>query len=114
MKNIFAVIFLATSLLLACKSSQNTSSSKAKGSVLSKTEIWVIASQKVKCDEAAEAMCFQVKRAGQSEYQQMNVEIENFSFEPGYKYQLQVNVVPSKSGEVSYVMLEQYHKVASK
>ncbi|MFT4968636.1 MAG: hypothetical protein ACI9O4_000366 [Chitinophagales bacterium] len=114
MKNYIALFLVATSLIFACKASKDASSSAKDDVVSLSTENWIIASQQVKCDETTEALCYKVKKPGETDYSVMNVSIENFTFEAGYKYQLQVDIIPSKKAETRYVMVKQLHKVASK
>ena len=112
MRKLITVLFVISTLLFACKSSKETSSSTSKKEWVKTTEKWIIASTQVKCDESSEALCYQVKKAGAMDYEKLNVLIENFIFEPGYKYQIELNIIPSKKGDTRYEMLKQIHKVA--
>lgn len=114
MKKIIAVFFVATSLLFACKSSKDASKTVEKESVSASMEKWIIASKQVKCDATSEALCFQVKKQGSYDYENMNVMIENFKYEPGYKYQIELKVIPSKKADTRYVLVKEIHKIASK
>jgi len=112
MKKLITVLCVMSTLLFACKSAEDTSSSIRKKGLVKTTEKWIIASAQVKCDESSEALCYQVKKTGAMDYEKLNVLIENFIFEPGYKYQIELNIIPSKKGDTRYEMLKQIHKVA--
>lgn len=107
MKHFLFSLFALSALLYGCKSSEQ--STKVKGDVV--TEQWIIANLKIPCDETRETYCYQVKRNGASEYELMDVEIENFNYEENHKYQIEVNIVSSKKGEISYVLNKEIFKV---
>lgn len=113
MKKIIAALFLATVLLSACKSSKDTSSKGKETKQESTIEKWIIASEKVNCSETSTEQCFQVKKFGSSGYEILNVEIEGFIYEPGYKYQIEVKVVPSWREATKYVFHKETVKIAS-
>lgn len=115
MKKIITALFVATLLLTACKSSKSVANDNVElAKEVASVESWIIASKKVPCNEGTEANCYQIKKAGTSEYVPMDVTIENFEYEPGYKYQIDVKVIPSKKVATRYVYVKQIHKVASK
>lgn len=117
MKKIISALFLATLLLTACKSSKEVAS-KTEETVkeVAAVESWIIASKKVACNDAdgVATTCYNVKKAGDREYVPMNVSIEGFEFEEGYKYQIEIKVIPSKKGDTRYVYVKQIHKIMSK
>ena len=118
MKKIISALFLATLLLTACKSSKETSSNvkevvEETAKEIATVEKWIIAGEKVKCGEGDLEDCFQVKKFGSANYENMNVEIQGFTFEPGYKYQLEIKVVPSKKAATEYILVKEMFKVAS-
>ena len=112
MKNLITVLFVISTLIFSCKSVKDTSSSISKKDLVKTTEKWIIASTQVTCDETSEVLCYQIKKPGAMDYEKLNVLIENFIFEPGYKYQIELSIIPSKKEGTRYEMLKQIHKVA--
>lgn len=117
MKKFISALFLTALLLTACKSSKDLSA-KTEETVkeVAAVESWIIASEKVACndEEGTAISCYNVKKAGAREYVPMNVSIEGFEFEEGYKYQIELKVIPSKKSATRYVYLKQIHKIMSK
>jgi hypothetical protein len=103
MKKQFLLFGFALSLLVACKTSESTSTSKEN------TETWIIADKLMPCAEGSAENCFQVKKVGESSYSLVNATIEGFTYEPDFKYQL---VVKAKKGK--YELVKELFKVATK
>lgn len=103
-KNLF-LFGIALSLLVACKSTKNTTDAAASAA---DTETWIIADQKSPCAESSTENCFQVKKLGESSYSLMNLSIEGFTYEPNFKYQI---IVKSKKG--NYTLVKELYKVAT-
>lgn len=107
--------FLVASLLFitACKSTKEVSSSAE--TVVANAEVvekWIVAPEKIACDDTNTNLCYQVKKAGETNYSNYDVVIEGFTFEPGYKYLLEVKVITSKKADTRYVLVKETYKVA--
>jgi hypothetical protein len=118
MKKFIAAFFMATILLTACKSSKETSSNTTpelslNGKAVSTIEQWIIAGNMVKCGDADVSDCYQVKKFGSAGYEKMNVVIEGFNYEPGYKYQIEIKVIPSKKAPTKYLFVKETVKIVS-
>lgn len=118
MKKIIAALFLTTVLFSACKSSKETSSTAddiLKESTKNEVSVekWIIAGEKVNCSETSTEQCYQVKKFGSAGYENINVDIQGFDFEPGYKYQIELKIVPSKKEDTQYILIQEMVKVAS-
>lgn len=110
MKRIISILVIALMLLTACKSSKNASSNSSKeAKEPTKAETWIVGPEKVACAEGSALLCYQVKKAGESDYSLMNVNIEGFNFEAGNKYQI---VVYASNGK--YTLKEVLYKIANK
>ena len=104
----FVLAFFATTV--ACKSTKSAASDTGKAEKEpAKVETWILANQKVACSNGSTELCYQVKKAGESDYTPMNVTIDGFTFEEGNKYQIVVNVAHGK-----YSLKEVLYKVPSK
>ena len=118
MKKIIAALFLATLLLSACKSSKEASSNsnefiKESTKEVTTVEKWIVAGEKVNCPETSTELCYQIKKFGSSDYESMNVDIQGFNYEPGYKNQIEVKVLPSKKEATQYIFIKEMVKIAS-
>lgn len=110
MKKIISILAISLMLLAACKSTKSAASDTGKAEKEpAKVETWILANQKVACGDGSTELCYQVKKAGESDYTPMNVTIDGFTFEEGNKYQIVVNVAHGK-----YSLKEVLYKVPSK
>lgn len=62
-----------------------------------KSEIWIVADQKMNCTGVAPSKCLQVKHLNEEKYSLMYQNIENFDFIEGYFYVLNVSVSTVKN-----------------
>jgi hypothetical protein len=113
MKKIITALFFATLLLGACKSSKEASSKAKKTNQESTIEKWIIAGEKANCSETSTEQCYQVKKFGSSSYEILDVVIEGFNYEAGYKYQIEVKIVPSLKEGAKYIFVAETVKIAS-
>lgn len=60
---------------------------------LTKEETIFVGSQMVECTAEVLQRCFQVKKDGVDEYEPFSGEIKGFAYQPGYEYELSVEVV---------------------
>lgn len=117
MKKLIALFFIASMIFVACKSTKDASTSAVKVAEEIQEAVsmqtWILGSEMAKCDEAAaEALCLNVKKSGEMDYTPMNILIEGFTYEPGYKYQLEVKIVNSKKEATRYMLVKELFKVA--
>lgn len=115
MKKVITLFFFASLLLVACKSTKNVSSSNNTAISESSTiENWIIANEKVKCSEASLNLCFKVKVDGNTDYALIDAEIEGFTYEAGYKYQLEVKVTSNSKTGTKYSLVNELYKIPMK
>lgn len=118
MKKVISLFFFAALLLVACKTSKNTTNNDTakldSSSNFPTVEKWIVANEKVKCSEESEKLCFQVKKGTSMDYEMVDAEIVGFTFEPGYKYQLEVKVLNNKKTGTEYSLIKELYKVPMK
>lgn len=116
MKKVITLFFFATLLLVSCKSSKNTSSSAAldSSSNVASVEKWIIANEKVKCSADTENLCYQVKKGTSMDYELIDAEIIGFTYEAGYKYQLEIKITNHKKTGTQYSLVKELFKVPMK
>ena len=74
-------------------------------------------SRLVECTGVAPMQCMRVRDAGETDWRVFHGEIENFAFEPGYRYLLQVEELPVENppadgGSIRTMLVEMIRKLA--
>jgi heat shock protein HslJ len=74
-------------------------------------------SRLVECTGVAPMQCMRVRDAGETDWRVFHGQIENFAFEPGYRYLLQVEELPvanppADGGSIRTVLVEMMRKLA--
>ena len=95
MKNHKIRYFLLFSVFILIASGFNPADARntSERSTESETETFEVADQRVYCEGVVPKKCLLVKREDQLDFFRFYDEIENFTFEPGYQYTLEVEVV---------------------
>lgn len=108
MKKTLGILVVALALLSACKSSK-TATSAVSGNI----ENWIVAAALEDCGLGDGTQCLQVKRNGAMDYELVANSVAGFTYEPGFKYSLEVEVKTVK-GVVQNKLITQLFKVESK
>lgn len=108
MKNLNSILLLTMILLFSCKTSQNSSQ---KSSITDTTEKWIIANKQVPCREGSEDLCYSIKKGSNGDYEIFEGEIEGFTYEPGYKYQLELKNVTTKKEGTKIILVKELFKL---
>ncbi|MCB9257193.1 MAG: DUF4377 domain-containing protein [Chitinophagales bacterium] len=108
MKNINKLILLVVVLLLSCKTSQNSSGKSLESSTIEK---WIIANKQVPCSEGSERLCYSIKKGSNGDYEIFEGVIEGFSYEPGYKYQLEIQSITTKKEGTKIILVKELFKL---
>lgn len=115
MKRVITMFFFASLLLVACKSSKGTTASDKNAELSSSSivESWILANERAKCSANSDKLCLQIKRGTSSNFEMLDAEIEGFTYEPGYKYQLEVKVTGS-GASAKYSLVNELYKIPMK
>ncbi len=75
------------------------------------TQTLYVNSELVDCEGAGPQKCMQVRRAPDEDWELFYDQIEGFTFEPGFTYELQVRVtpaqhVPADASSLRYTLVE--------
>ncbi|REF45220.1 uncharacterized protein DUF4377 [Serratia ficaria] len=108
------MLFVALAALAGCSqegAAMNQPANKNGGH----TEVLLVNSALVDCVGVAPMKCMQVRHSAQQPWELFYTGIEGFTFEPGYRYRLKVQVtalenVPADASSLRYTLIEQLEK----
>jgi len=109
------VLLLLVSVALAACSQEGSSMKQTANQDGGHTEVLLINSALVDCVGVAPMKCMQVRHSAQQPWGLFYTGIEGFTFEPGYRYRLKVQVtelknVPADASSLRYTLVEQLEK----
>ena len=101
-----AIIFLSTSILFLLTSCTNKTN----------TVLYTIASQNADCTGVGPQKCLLIKKGDAKDWEFFYSNIEGFTYEPGYEYQLEIKEekrenVPADASSIRYTLVKEVSKV---